>query len=178
MIAATLEREAMTETYEDVKDLIFDSAWSFQRSHGGDIEELIAESNKIFVLTYHSYNEDFSKFTYWLVFNIKHGLKEFTKHEWRQSHPSLNRIVKHDPYKCEYAETFSVIELLDEIGKDAETILQLFTETPKEVFTSTLRERIYIKNRIKNRLRQMGWTIRRIKKTLEEISEAILLKGD
>jgi len=181
MTAATLRKDALTETYEDAKDLIFDTCWDFQRGHGGDIEELIAEANKIFVLAYNSYNSEESKFTTWLVTSIKNGLKTLIRTEWRQSHPSLARIKEHFPYQ-EYEQTksFSVLELLDEMERDAHIILWLFLDTPKEVFASAVIEgkkskhiQVCMRKRLYNRLRQLGWTIRRITESFEEIAQAI-----
>jgi len=180
MTTATLRKDAMTETYEDVRDLIFETCWKFQKGHGGDIEELIAEANKLFVLAYNSYNSEKSQFTTWVVTSIKNGLKRFVQTEWRQSHASLARIKEHNPSKYERTEPFSVLDLLDEMEKDAHIILQLFLDTPREVFEDAVCSgkkpkhiQVCIRRRLGNRLRQMGWTIRRITESFDEIAKVI-----
>jgi len=181
MTTATLRKNAMTETYEDVRDLIFETCWKFQKGHGGDIEELIAEANKLFVLAYNSYNSEKSQFTTWVVTSIKNGLKTFIRAEWRQSHPSLSRIKEHNPYQeYEYTESFSVLELLDEMEKDAYIILQLFLDTPRDVFENAVCSgkkskhiQVCMRRRLRNRLQQMGWTIRRITESFDEIAQVI-----
>ncbi len=181
MTTATLRKDAMTETYEDTKNLIFETCWKFQKGHGGDIEELIAEANKLFVLAYDSYDSRKSQFTTWLTTSIKNGLKRFTQTEWRQSHPSLSRIKEHNPYQeYESTESFSVLELLDEMEKDAHIILQLFLDTPRDIFQSAVvggkkskHIQICMRKRLRNRLRQLGWNIRRITESFEEIAKAI-----
>ena len=181
MTTATLRKDALTETYEDVRGLIFETCWKFQKGHGGDIEELIAEANKLFVLAYDSYDNKKSQFTTWLVSSIKNGLKRFVQTEWRQSHPSLSRVKEHNPYQeYEYTESFSVLELLDEMEKDAHIIMQLFLDTPRELFVSAVSSdgkpkhiQVCMRKRLRNRLRQMGWTIRRITKSFDEIAQVI-----
>lgn len=178
MKTATLRKDALTETYEDVKNLIYKTAWKFQASHGGDIKEYIAEANKEFVRAYDAFDSSKEiEFTTLLTTFIKNGLRNFLYQEWRQSHPSLKRIVKHKPPQQFAEETFSIMELLDEIEEDAQIILQLFLDTPKEVFVNIVNEnqnmRIQIKKRLRNRLRQMGWTIRHITESFDEIAQAI-----
>lgn len=181
MTTVTLRKNTMTKTYEDVRNLIFETCWRFQKGHGGDIEELIAEANKLFILAYNSYDSEKSQFTTWLVFKIKKGLETLIRTEWRQSHPSLSRIKGHNPYQeNEYTESFSVLELLDEMEKDAHIILQLFLDTPREVFVSAICSgrkpkhiQVCMRKRLRNRLRQMGWTIRRITESFDEIAQAI-----
>ena len=69
--------------------------------------------------------------------------------------------------------------MLDELGGDARIVLQLFLDTPREImieiFNSNKRvdtSRACVRNRLRNRLRQMGWTMYRIKKAFREIKNA------
>ena len=69
------------------------------------------------------------------------------------------------------------MELLDEMEQDARIVLCLFLNTPKEVIETIFNNKNFrldhtggkMRNRLRNRLRQMGWTIRRIKEAFEEI---------
>ena len=70
-----LAMEAVTVTYLDVKNLIYDTCHKFKRRYGGNIEELIDCANYFFVLAYHSHDAAKSSFTTYLRFKIWHGLR-------------------------------------------------------------------------------------------------------
>ena len=171
---AILRKEILSETYEDMQGLIFETAWRFWNSHGGDIDEYIAEANLLFIKAFDCYDESKSKLTTWVVTTINNGLRDFIRTEYRQTHVSMS-----DEFESQSSKGFSVMELLDEMERDCHTIIQLFLETPQEILLSALADKNrrgvkgLAKNRLKNRLRQMGWTICRIKKAFEEIKTVI-----
>src|ERR1700722_2298991 len=66
----------MTMTFETIEKLVKSTAQRFWRSHGGDIDELIAEANYVFVDAYTSgkYDPDRASFNTFLVNHIWYGL--------------------------------------------------------------------------------------------------------
>ena len=186
-----LRKEILTATYEDMQNLIFETAWKHWRRHGGDIEDLVGQANLSFIRAVDSHDESKSELTTWIVVCINQDLRNYMVREYRQTHISIidEKIKRSHLSVSDEGEhldiqdsynTISVMELLDEMEKDAHTILQLFLETPKEVIMNVLEEgkhmnhlQGYMRRRLRNRLRQMGWTINRIKKSFNEIKAAI-----
>lgn len=174
-----LRKDILTETYKDMQKLIAKAAWNFWNVYGGDIDDLMAQANLIFIEAFDDYDPSrSSKLTTWLTHKIRWGLLDYMR--------CRNIYEPHIPIDDEFVETysasndgFSVMELLDEMEQDAHIVLQLFLEIPKEVMLDVLDSkqrvdhvRACMRNRLKNRLRQMGWTVKRIKTTFEEIKEA------
>jgi len=172
---ATLRREILTETYEDMQKLICEAAWKFWRAYGGDIDDLIGQANLIFIKAVDSHDASQSKLTTWICFCIKNGLLDYMREQYRPAHIEINESMN------SRHEQFSVIELLDEMERDAITILQLFLDTPQEILLDALSGgekglasvRQCMKRRMRNRLRQMGWTIERITESFNEIRNII-----
>ena len=186
-----LRKEILTATYEDMQNLIFETAWKYWRRNGGDIEDLVGQANLSFIRAVDSYDESKSELTTWIVVCINQDLRNYMVREYRQTHISIiDEKIKHSHLSVsnegehldiqDSYNSISVMELLDEMEKDAHIILQLFLETPKEVIMNVLEEgrhmnhlQGYMRRRLRNRLRQMGWTIERIKKSFNEIKAAI-----
>ncbi len=183
---AILRKDILTETYKDMQGLIFETCWRYWKQHGGNIDDLIGQANLSFIRAVDSHNETQSKLTTWIVVCIKNDLRNYMIKEYKHTH--IASIDDEDVYDYQNITTpnnsFSVIELLDEMEKDAHIILQLFLETPKEVIDNVLVEgkqmnriqrhmKSSMKKRLRNRLRQMGWTLQRIAKSFNDIKEAI-----
>lgn len=178
METAALQKDILTETYEDIKSLIFDTVWRFIGKYGGNIDDLMAEANLIFIECVDEYDETKAKFPTWLTNSINYGLLDYIKKEYKQTHISIDREdTKIEP---ESPSQFSMIELLDEMQQDGLIILKLFLETPTEVIQNVLDEgkrlnhiQGFMRTRLRNRLRQMGWTLQRITESFEEIKTVI-----
>lgn len=172
----TLRKEILTETYKDVQRLIFATVWKFWNIYGGDIDDLIGQAHLIFIDTVDNYDSSRgTKFTSHIAARIKARLFDYMR--------KGNGYKPHAQIDDEFAglylapnENFSVIELLDEMGQDAHIVLQLFLEMPRDFMVNILNKsgrmdhvQSAVRNRLRNRLRQMGWNVRRIKKAFEEI---------
>ena len=171
----TLRKEILSETYKDMAKLIFNIAWRFQLRHGGDIDDLISEANLLFINAFDEHDESRSQLSTWLTRYIGSGLWDYIKNERKRVHLSIE-----DKDSPQVFNPFSIMELLDEMGKDALIIVQLFLETPTEVILKALEGgkqmkhmRGYMRRRLRNRLRQMGWTVHRITKGFDEVRAAI-----
>lgn len=173
----TLRKEILTETFKDMEGLIVDAAWKFWRTYGGDIDDLIAQSNLIFIDAFDTYDSSKgAKLTTWVTLKVKYGLLSYMRggNVYGTTHVSID-----DDFADTYPESnknFSVMEMLDDLEQDARIVLQLFLETPREILSSILNNskrvdstQAAIRNRLQNRLRQMEWTTCRIKTAFEQI---------
>lgn len=174
----TLRKEILAETYQDMQGLIFYNALNFWKIHGGDLDDLIAESMLIFIKAFDSFNPGKAKLSTWISFKIQKGLISYVRK--RKNNKSFlqidDKFLDVFPVDNKY---FSVTELIDEIGQDGHIILRLFFEIPKDVMiqirnshSNVYRVQAALRNRLYNRLRQLGWTKRRIKKAFDGIKNA------
>lgn len=175
----TLRKDILTETYKDMQKLVAGAAWNFWYIYGGDVDDLIAQANLIFIDAFDTYDSSRSKLTTWLTFKIRKGLFEYMRNG--NGHRLMHARIDDEFIKKQPAPNgdFSVIELVDEMEQDARIVLQLFLETPREVMVNILNSnrridhaQAHMRKRLRNRLRQMGWTVRRIRKAFEEIKNA------
>lgn len=174
-----LRKDILTETYKDMRGLVSETAFRFWEAHGGDLDDLKAQANLIFIEAVDSHDPQRAKLTTWVVCSIRQGLLYYMRSTWyRPTHNSIGNGHDDDfEFASKSDENFSVMELLDEMEQDARIVLCLFLNTPKEVILSIFDDKNFrldhaggcIRNRLRNRLRQMGWTIRRIREAFEEI---------
>lgn len=172
-----LRKEVLAETYKDMQKFIAASAWDFWESYGGDFDDLIAQANLIFIDAFDKYDPSRgAKLSTWIAFKIRVGLCEYMRNGNVYETP-------HIPIDDKFAETypasndnFSVLEFLDEMEQDARIVLQLFLETPRDVMENILNSRkktnhvqSAMRKRLQNRLRQIGWTMRRTREAFEQI---------
>ena len=173
-VNAILQKEILTETYEDVKDLIAKIVWNFQTTHGGDFEELLAEANLIFVLAFDTHDETEAQLSTWLYNCINPSLLNYMKEEWR--HPTISIDDKNTDTSSLYSSSFSIMDLLDELESDAHVVLHLLLDTPEEIVNIALtkgKAQRHLKAELKRHLHKMGWTMKRITKTFEEIRKVL-----
>lgn len=183
----TLRKEILAETYQDMQKLIYANAWDFWRIHGGDIDDLISQSMLIFIEACDTHNSDRAQLSTWISFKIKKGLLSYLRKR-NKLHVQID-VRFFDMFSFEKNNKayrvdnryFSVTELIDEMGQDAHLILQLFFEIPKDVMvqirnshSNVCHVQAALRNRLYNRLRQLGWTKKRIKKAFDEIKNATI----
>jgi len=176
-----IRRDILAETYVDMQNLIFAVVWQVWMCYGGDIDDLASEANLIFLNIIDEHDPDRGELSTWLAYKIK---KELLSHIRIKSRHLLSCISIDD----ELIETdsnlisrdFSVMDFVDEMSQDAHIILQLFLEIPRDVLSNLLEEtrridrvQAHVRNRLKNRLRQMGWTTQRMKTAFEQIKNII-----
>jgi len=172
------KKSMLTKTYIDMQKLIAEVAWDFWNVYGGDIDDIIAQANLIFIDAFSTYDSSRSKITTWLTFKIKKGLLDYMRNgNLRESSKIKFDNVFAEIYPASKKDV-SVMEFLDELNEDAHVVLQLFFETPREILVDIQNSsrridhaRAHIRRRLMNRLRQMGWTVRRMKTAFEEIKK-------
>ena len=175
-----LRKNILEETYKDMEKLILKVTWKFKTRYGGEIDDLIGQANLLFIYGFDEYDETKkAKLSTWLWHYINTGLWNYIKTEnHKNNHISIDdEEVNINP---QTSDSFSVIELLDELEQDTLLIIRLFLETPNELIASVIDDgkqmnhmRGFMRRRLRNRLKQMGWTISRIKKAFEKIKEAV-----
>lgn len=174
-----LRKDILTETYKDMRGLVSETAYRFWRIHGGDLDDLKAQANLIFIHAVDDYDSSKgAKISTWIAYRIKKRLLDYMRSGYVPIHSSIGLEDDDDfNFESKSNENLSIIELLDEMEHDAHIILYLFLNTPKEVIESVFNDKNFrldhaggkMRNRLRNRLRQMGWTIRRIKKAFAEV---------
>ena len=175
-----LRKDTLKETYKDMEKLILKVTWRFQTRYGGEIDDLIGQANLLFIYAFDEYDETKkTKLSTWLWHYINIGLWNYVKTEnHKNNHISIDdEEVNINP---QTSDSFSVIELLDELERDTLLIIRLFLETPNELIASVLDDgkqmnhiQGFMRRRLRNRLKQMGWTLRRISEAFEKIKEAV-----
>jgi len=173
-----LHKEILTETYEDMRGLVSETAYRFWKTYGGDLDDLKAQANLIFIHAVDDYDSSRSQLTTWLVFRINKRLLDYMRRGYVPTHSSIGDGHDDDfQFELKSNKNFSVMELLDEMEQDACIVLCLFLNTPKEVVETIFNNKNFrldhtggkMRNRLRSRLRQLGWTMKRIRKAFEEI---------
>ena len=173
-----LRKDTLTETYIDIEGYILAATWKFWNLYGGDIEDLKGQASLIFIRAFDNYNPDKgAKLESWVTFKILKGLIDYMK----KGNGYKPHIQIDDVFVGTYPasnENFSVMELLDEMKQDAHIVLRLFFEIPNDIMVNILNKKkrtdhtqAAVRNHLQNRLRQLGWSMKRIRKTFEEIKE-------
>lgn len=170
-----LQKELLTETYEEVQELIAKIVRGMMAQYGGfEFDELSAEANLHYIRAFNDYDATQSKFTTHLITYIKNGLFWYIRDEYRQAHISIDD----ENTNIDSLQTipFSLIDLFDEMEQDTYTIIHLFFNAPKEIIELALsngKHQKHMRTSLKNYLHNMGWTIRRITKTFEDLQNAL-----
>ena len=179
MKSTALKKEALTQTYFDVENLIYNIVWKFKNCYGGDFEELVAEANLLYIYAYNSHNKKTSKFSTWVYFCIWKGLIDFIN--FLKEKNKYGRVFLLEELEC-FQENFissseTFVELIDEVGEDSKTIINLIMNLPKDLQNNILQRgghphnvRIPIRNYLSSKL---GWTGKRIKESFDEIKKVI-----
>ncbi len=173
-----LRKDALTEVYIDVEDLIYSTVWNFKARYGGDFDELKAEANLIYVLVFDSHNESKGAFSTWLYFCIWKGLLDFLNEVRKKDRCG---VVFHNLNKAKNSvkipTTFHLFEVLEEVGQDAKTIIKLTLYPPEGITEEDLKRgcsacktRIRLKVWLRYRL---GWSQKRIRETFREIRRVL-----
>lgn len=171
---AALRKDALSETYTDIEKLIYDIVWKFKDRYGGDIGELVAEANLIYVLAFDSYNETKGALSTWMHFCIRKGLLDFLKSTRQQNRYGLKfyPLSEAKGVSIQKFRPLHLLEMLEEVGEDAKVVIRLVFYPPEGITKEDL-EGGFSACRCRRYLRQylhdLGWTGRRIKESFQEI---------
>lgn len=177
-----LRKDALTETFLDIENLIYKVVWDFKDHYGGDFEQLLAEANLLFVLAYDTHNEAKAGFTTWLHFCIRKGLLSFKRRIRQENkYTKFFPLEETNPTHEKFYQPLCFFELFDEFGADSKQIIELILNPPTELVGLVFEEGKYNPHTFKAELRtylsSLGWTGRRIKESFNEIREVISNNG-
>lgn len=174
-------KAVLTEAFANSRNLIASIAWHFWQANGGDLDDLIAQANLLFIDAVDSYDPTKNaKLSTWIFITVRNGLLEYVR----------NRNVYKTTYTAiddEFVDTYpassndiSVMEFIDDMTQDAHIVLSLFLETPREILVNIRNDnkridhaRFTMRNRLWNRLRQNGWSKHRTTNAFKEIKSLI-----
>lgn len=169
-----LEQDIYEETYRDLEKLIYDSVWKYIRRFNVfnfDFDELLSEAHVFFMMSVRTFNSNKgTNIGTHVQNNIILGLNAWD--EKQRKHRNLLSFQNENTKEPEVTSSFSVSELIDELKDDAQTIIRLALDSPKEIIeelkfgTHQINLVAEIKRHLKNK---KGWHSSRISKGFEEI---------
>lgn len=178
----------ITETYLDVEKLIHHICNLFRLNHGGDFDEMVGEANLIYMKVYEKWRRGRgSKFTSYLCTSIYRRLLDLKRISIRKSkiwNTSINDFERENARSVDdlsimedKKSQFDTNDFFEELTADARVILQFALEEPKELKEKVIarggHNRRNWKTTIKEYLKEIGWTARRITESFEEIRRAL-----
>ena len=161
---------AISESYAKVESLIYHTCHKFWQAHGGDLEEHISVANYYFVHAYNTYTNTNSSFVTWLRWCIWHGLlDEIAKN--KRAHRYRSCDTKKETYGG-----VGLVDLLDDLGSDAKSIVELIFDVPdllQDLILENGNGPCALRGSLKAYLFTKGWTKKQIGDSFSEIKEAI-----
>lgn len=154
---------ALAVTYEDVKEDVRTVANNYARRRGvTDQDEIQGESNLLFVLAYHKYDQTCGPFDAWVRYFVKMNLleksrsiaKRLRREEWLAANPPgggeglLSRVLR-------------------EVGEDAREVVGLLLGGPKGEGPKTAL------HRTRTALISRGLPVAEVERVFREIQEAL-----
>lgn len=178
-------KHAITETYLECESSIIASAKTFYRKMGGDLEEIIAQANEIFVDAYYKFDPDRAgDFLRYLRFLLPRRLMENFRKEHAHDYlmPRVNMDFKylvqnHKPL-LEPCGVPPYMQFLDSLSNDGEAVCGMVISPPLEVVCKLYekgneRTKQHWISSIRAHLKELGWSLNRISTTIKEIQEKI-----
>lgn len=169
MSAATLEQDALTETYHDTEKLIQHTVHRFVESHGGKYDDLIELSGPLFMKAYHTYEMDRGAFPARLRFILWHGLLDAKRIASKRNGKVVFKDLQEEDYTA--PRSFNLLEFMDELSEDARLVVQAVFETPWEFDPCPTQIRMMIREFLSQPA--IGWDRERISKSFLEIRSAL-----
>ena len=173
---ATLRQDVLTETYNDVENLINEIVWRFCERYGGEFKDYRAEANLLFILAYDCFDETKGALSTHLYFRIWKGLLSFIRLKIKQRpSPKVDSdvLLQFEDWSW---NPFSVVDLIDEANEDVRTLINLIWEPNEEIINTKMKtgqNPCHFRAVLKNYLRNIGWTQKRVRESFVEITKLI-----
>jgi hypothetical protein len=156
---------AMLETYRDSQGTITAAVRTHLRRHGGDPEELEADANAVFVLTYLNFDYK-GAFKDTLYGKVARRLERDFKRE-RHRQKLLGTRVEPDTIPTEDKDRFDVEEFCSTLTQDAAAVVKL-------VFKSRLKHPVAIRAAVRRHLSgKLGWSRLRVVRAFQAVKERL-----
>lgn len=170
----------ITETYEDVRRLIYHVCNQFARRYGGDVEELISDANVAYMKAYESWKPGRgTKFSTYVVVCVWRRLAALRKAEQRRKAVWSRGLDDISPDQLPVTAGHTIgdrfADLLEELSEDTASVVRMVVNATSDI--SEVAEAKGGKYRnwrstIRSHLRDIGWTHNRIRAAFEEIEAA------
>ncbi len=168
----------ITDTYDDVRKLIYKLCYNFHIKSGIEFEELVAEANLAFLKAYKAFNPKRGAFTTLLYWSVVHHLQRIAVQRskrskvWKTNLPNSNLIQMH----VKIAGDFNLPKFTESLSRDGKFLVELIFDGPNEIGKALRTIRIEKRNWrkiLKIHLKTIGWSGCRISKSFREVREAL-----
>jgi len=181
MMAATIQQETFQPrraSYEHVEKLLHYICCRFQRSHGGDYDDLFSDASEAYCIAYNTFDGTRKNFSGWVYYRVWVGLQKCLAARRKQT--------AHETYGLKM-EALAALDdgpysLLAEVSNDAAVVLRLALEPPPDI-VALMKEREHEepaekpvdrrRGAIMTFLLELGWTWRRVAESFAEVREAL-----
>ena len=170
---------AMTTTYEDTRLLLYDICHKFRRRYGGNFDDLMSEANLHFMAAYETYDPTKgSKFTTWARFRIWICMLETVRSKMRRAkNPNRPQQEYRDLNTLAAQAKFDIESFVSDLSEDASRVVGLVMDSPQDILYSIRslggHSPSNIKKALLEYLKDLGWSVSRIKESFLEIKQAL-----
>lgn len=178
----TLERDVMTECYEDVQKLVAYTARKFARRYGGHLDDLLSDANSAFVrghiaimegrMNAECYATEIRRYVWYDLFDrfrTNNGLRNINKKPAKRLGDALAEVACPE-------EPQPLSELLEGLSEDAALAVELVLNTPAElaaVAEGKGGKPNNYRSTIRQHFKDLGWAAERINECFAEIKDAL-----
>ena len=170
----TMKKEQINSLYEENKNMIYKKSLSFHRTTGLRFEDLLSESNGLFMKAIKTFDEKKkAKFSSWLWIILTNGLNSYSKKtDLPNQDPDTFILVdfkkERDPVAC-----LILKEKIENLSESAKEVASILLSCPVEILElSGLETPKKIRSKIKQYLRNDGWTWEMIYNSFREIKQS------
>jgi hypothetical protein len=179
MYSASLQQDAIAETYADLRLLVYQLTHRFARRYHIEFEDLISESHVIFVKACQRYDPTGGmSISSWVYSKLWWGLIDHMKREMRHhlAHRHEN-IDDHQHIESGREAPDFLIGVRNELNFDASAIISLIVNANNDLAIvckwNNVRRKGGFKKAIKEHLYDMGWTREEVKQSFKDIAAVI-----
>lgn len=166
--------QAVTDTYEDVKMLIYKMSHKYAARHRVAFEDILSEAHRTFMRCFYNYNptrfQTKAKFSSYLYFALSCELSTHLKKEHR--HRGHLEIKEELVGAAEHDANFRVM-LESELSEDAKAVVALLLDTPSDMAVlfkwHDVRGKRGCLVALRDHLEDIGWGAKRISESFNEI---------
>jgi DNA-directed RNA polymerase specialized sigma24 family protein len=167
--------DGCTETYHDVKRLIYQLCWGNVKRFGGDWHEYLSIANEAYMRAFETYNMDKGAFTTWVHWCVTNALRSFQRQ--RRVKAQRTQVATDLEVNLDHArsrERFDLVRFLGSLTEDAFTVTKMALEAPGEmVYALTARQASDIRGSLWHKVKEIGWTPARLLEAMDEVREAL-----
>ena len=163
--------------YSQVEKLIYDTCWKFQKSYGGDFEELRSRANESFMDAWVRFNESKKmKFSTWVRYyiwcDLLTDLTKYIKLSEKETVDFQTLLEKEGP--LDQRTRFQ--EVLEDLTEDGLMVVRLVFDPP-EILESVIEKKggapRNFRSSIREYLEDFGWDSPRVRDAFNELKDVL-----